>query len=218
MNREVSFSFDSEDQKDVFRTMARKRGQTLSQFARWCVFKYSQRLENLKRVTKHDQICLVRGKRKRERGHRAIHLQQEKMEGCGFVGSGRSLSINGSLPFSEKAKVCFYCGLPATEREHTIPRTILRTMSDVGIGSIVRGRKLIVSACRECNTLLGSSYQQDLKKRKRFLKTRLRKKYKSLLNTKSWAGEELKEMGPSLQSQILSGLQQKKVIKARLAW
>jgi len=40
VSREVSFSFDSEDQKDVFRTMARKRGQTLSQFVRWCAFKY----------------------------------------------------------------------------------------------------------------------------------------------------------------------------------
>jgi len=42
MSREISFSFDDEEQKDMFRNIARNRGLTLSQFVRWCVFKYQR--------------------------------------------------------------------------------------------------------------------------------------------------------------------------------
>jgi hypothetical protein len=91
-------------------------------------------------------------------------------------------------------------------------------MNDVGIGEMVRGRKLVVPACRECNALLGSSYQQDLSKRKKYLKTRLKEKYKSILQMNGWAELELDEMGFELRSHILAAIQQKRVIEARLSW
>lgn len=218
MSLQVSFSFFTDAEKQEFEVLAASRGQTLSQFCRWCAYKYSAQLGNYKRIRKHDQIHILRGERKGKRGDRAIRPLQEKVEGRGFFGSGRPLSTNISLPFSGKAKTCFYCGRPATEREHTVPRAILRAMNDVGIGEIVRGRKLVVPACRECNTLLGSSYQQDLSKRKKYLKTRLREKYKSILQMNGWTELELDEMGFELRSHILAAIQQRRLIEARLAW
>jgi hypothetical protein len=91
-------------------------------------------------------------------------------------------------------------------------------MNDVGIGEIIRGRKLVVPACRECNGLLGSSYQQDLSKRKKYLKTRLRGKYKAILQMKGWTELELDEMDSTLRSHILAAIQQRRVIEARLSW
>lgn len=40
MGKEVSFSFSSEDEKRKFQDIAKSRGQTLAQFAKWCVYKY----------------------------------------------------------------------------------------------------------------------------------------------------------------------------------
>jgi hypothetical protein len=40
MSREVQFSFSTEDEKKELEALARSRGLTLSQFARWCVYKY----------------------------------------------------------------------------------------------------------------------------------------------------------------------------------
>jgi 5-methylcytosine-specific restriction endonuclease McrA len=214
----VSFSFSDEAEKDQFEALAESRGLTLSQFARWCVYRYSRQLENCKRSQTNGQVHFFRSERGREKNDRAICSHEEKVEGCGFFGQRRSLSTYVSLPFTGKAKSCFYCGRPATEREHTVPRAILTAMKDIGIGEIVRGKKLIVPACRECNSLLGSTYQQDLAKRKRFLKARLREKYKSLLARREWTEEELEEISPNLRSQIKSDLERKRALEARLSW
>lgn len=40
MGREVSFSFDSEEERKKVEVLARKRGLRLSAFVRWCVYKY----------------------------------------------------------------------------------------------------------------------------------------------------------------------------------
>ncbi len=36
----MQFSFASDEDKREFREMAARRGLTLSQFARWCIYKY----------------------------------------------------------------------------------------------------------------------------------------------------------------------------------
>lgn len=218
MSLQVSFSFPTDAEKQEFEALAKSKGLTLSQFVRWCLYRYSTQLENCKRIRKHDQIHILRCERKGERGDSTIRPLQEKVEGRGFFGSGRPISTDVSLPFSGKTKACFYCGRPANEREHTVPRAILRAMNDVGIGEIIRGRKLVVPACRECNGLLGSSYQQDLSKRKKYLKTRLRGKYKAILQMKGWTELELDEMDSTLRSHILAAIQQRRVIEARLSW
>lgn len=40
MGREVCFSFASDEEKQEFEALAASRGQTLSQLARWCLYKY----------------------------------------------------------------------------------------------------------------------------------------------------------------------------------
>jgi hypothetical protein len=40
MSREVCFSFSTQEEKQEFTILAARRGLTLSQFCRWCVYKY----------------------------------------------------------------------------------------------------------------------------------------------------------------------------------
>jgi len=42
MSRVVQFSFASEKDKGEFKVIAGRRGLTLSQFVRWCVYKYKR--------------------------------------------------------------------------------------------------------------------------------------------------------------------------------
>jgi hypothetical protein len=113
---------------------------------------------------------------------------------------------------------CYYCGMPAMEKEHVIPVSILKTMADVGIEEILCRRKHLVRACRECNTLIGSTYQTSLAERKAFLKTRLRKRYRSVLRMKDWTEEELSELGKTLRSHVETALRLRNIVEWRLAW
>ena len=117
----------------------------------------------------------------------------------------------------ENVTPCYYCGMSAIARDHTIPRIILKSLDSVGIN--IRGRrKLIVPTCTQCNSLLGASYQKTLEKRKQILKNRLRKKYRKLLAMPDWTEKDLEPMGYSLQTTIISSLIKKEEIKRRLAW
>jgi len=40
VGKEVSFSFKDEEERDRIEALARSRGLSLSQFCRWCVYKY----------------------------------------------------------------------------------------------------------------------------------------------------------------------------------
>lgn len=63
---------------------------------------------------------------------------------------------------------------------------------------------LIVSACRECNCLLGSRPLMTLTARREFLKARYRKRYARALEAPIWTAEELAELGPGLKTAVLT--------------
>ena len=121
---------------------------------------------------------------------------------------------------SEEYEPCYYCGLPGDQIEHVIPRVVLRSLNDFPElkARFTRGRKLIVPACRECNTLLGASLQKTLQERKAYLKERLRRRYKRLLAMPVWEEYELEEMGPHLRQNIEANIKKAELIRERLAW
>lgn len=125
------------------------------------------------------------------------------------------------IPEGESKKhvpACYYCGLPASGIDHVIPRSVLRAMADVEQEAGRARRKLTVSCCAECNSLLGPTMQDTLAERKLFLKDRLRKKYHALLSIPNWNDSELSKMGRHLRNSILDGLGKRKTLKDRLAW
>lgn len=108
--------------------------------------------------------------------------------------------------------------MPASDTEHVVPQAILRAMQDVGIEEILRGRIETVRACRECNHLLGATYQKTLEERKKYLKQRLQERYRAVLAMPDWSVAALDELGPMLRKYVDHGLLLRELIKSRLRW
>ena len=117
---------------------------------------------------------------------------------------------------------CHYCGMPATSEDHVVPRAIIKTYESIAdpelLASLKRHRTLVVPACGECNSVAGATIQKTLEDRKRFIKAKLRKRHRKVLNMPDWSDEEIAELGPELQQHIRANQELKNVIKRRLAW
>ena len=75
-------------------------------------------------------------------------------------------------------QTCYYCGLSTNEKDHVIPRNMLKMIKDLDIetrNKIMGKRILIIPSCRERNSLLSASYQNSLKQRKQELKRQIKK-------------------------------------------
>ncbi len=123
--------------------------------------------------------------------------------------------------WKDDATFCYYCGLLTTEKDHVVPRMVLKMVKDLDLpvrNEIIGQRTLIVPACRECNSLLSSSYQDNLTERKRELKRRLKKRHKKLLKMPSWKEEEIDQLDPVLRQTIRASCEQKRILKMRLGW
>lgn len=117
----------------------------------------------------------------------------------------------------ENGDPCYYCGLPASSVDHVVPRAFLSAISGVDL-SVNRHRILTVPACRECNSLLGASYQGTLEERKAHLKSILKTRYRKLLSSPPWSEAELEEIGPHLREEIERNMRNRDLIEARIRW
>ncbi|GAG16814.1 unnamed protein product [marine sediment metagenome] len=120
----------------------------------------------------------------------------------------------------KEENTCYYCGMPASAVDHTIPRIILESLREFKdtLQQMTRGRKLTVPCCGECNSMLGASYQRTLEERKQELKYRLRRKYKKLLAMPYWTDEQIDEFGFHLRDYIEESARQREVVEFRLRW
>jgi hypothetical protein len=118
--------------------------------------------------------------------------------------------------------ICYYCGQPGDSIDHVIPQYVLRqlaALADVNITKdILRQRALKVWACRECNCLAGASLQDSLVERKQFIKEKLKKRYKKIIELPKWDDDELSEMGYFLRQYIENMAEFKKFILQRIAF
>ena len=117
---------------------------------------------------------------------------------------------------------CYYCGLLAWETEHTVPKSLINAAVISGdldsYFEMIRGRKLVVASCIECNRLLGKRYDPSLKARKARLKTLLRVKYRKILERPRRKDSETDDLGRTLFDYVtgLNNLEQ--LIRYRLRW
>ena len=121
-----------------------------------------------------------------------------------------------------KDKICYYCGMPASTKDHVIPKAILKTFdiqfNSESLHQYIKNRTLLVPSCRECNNLLGATIQESLTARKAYLKKKLKQRYKKVLKMPKWTEEELNQMGKNLRSSIIASMNEKELIKKRIAW
>jgi len=115
---------------------------------------------------------------------------------------------------------CYYCGVPAEEKEHTVPFSYideLKRLEDMGVAVIVP-KQILVYACRECNMLLGGNYYGTPKQRKAELKIKLAKKYRKLLTAPDWDDDEIEELDGRIREYVVIYEEAKKVTLKRLQY
>lgn len=66
--------------------------------------------------------------------------------------------------------------------------------------------------------MINDSFAPTIPERREIAHTRIRKKYKRILNYREYSEEEINEFEGMLREAVISGLEDKKVIQARLAW
>jgi len=112
---------------------------------------------------------------------------------------------------------CFYCGDIATSEDHAYPLVALRQiygLTDLPSTCLL----VIVPACHECNAILGDRVFASIYARKRYIKTRLRKRYKRLLAIPAWHPQELQALNPAFRAYVQLGLDQQERLHKRLEW
>lgn len=106
--------------------------------------------------------------------------------------------------------ICVYCGLSGSTQDHIEPKT--------WTGSAARKFVVTVPACGECNNLINDSFAPTIEERREIAHKGIRRKYKRILNYVEYSPEEIDEFEGVLKAAVISGLEDKRVIEARLHW
>lgn len=108
------------------------------------------------------------------------------------------------------AEICVYCGEMADSRDHVPPTTVA-----LRIGM----RRKVVSACRECNLLLGPRPPwYSILARRRKIAEILRRRYSKVLRIPPWTEEEIQAFGPNLERSVREGLSGQRRARRRIAF
>ena len=100
--------------------------------------------------------------------------------------------------------MCAYCGEPADNKEHVIPR------------AYVGEHRFTVPSCWECNNLAGSRIFLTFTDKRDHVRRKLERKYKKLLKMPEWDRYELAEMDGNLRQALLDAEEARKLITVRL--
>jgi hypothetical protein len=116
--------------------------------------------------------------------------------------------------------VCTYCGILADSEDHVVPRHLLERADELGLdlSKVMRMRSWIVPSCRECNSMLGGQLFATIQERRAAAHKGIRRKYASYLRIPDWSDDELDEMGPNAQREIVAGMAIRDWVRGRLRW
>lgn len=115
---------------------------------------------------------------------------------------------------------CIYCGQKAQCLDHVFP-LCFASMFDLQRPNVrkqfFQGLNLVPS-CNECNALAGKNLFYSIKEKRKFIKTKLRKKYKRHSKNVVWDDDEIKELGFNLRKFIETKQHNKKYVDYRLCF
>lgn len=116
--------------------------------------------------------------------------------------------------------VCVYCGVLADSEDHVVPRHLLSRAGELGLdlSRVMRMRTWTHPACRECNSMLSGRLFATIAERRRAAHAGIRRKYASYLRVPDWTDDELDEMGPKAQREIVAAMAIRDWVRQRLRW
>lgn len=95
---------------------------------------------------------------------------------------------------------CYYCGLLADTKDHVRPQSLGDRAAFFASSALPPD--ITVPACRECNCALGARFFRTLGDRKAWIKGRLRRRYRKLLQMPHWTDAELGRLSGMLRVHV----------------
>lgn len=123
-------------------------------------------------------------------------------------------------PFCELDK-CYYCGSETaknTQGDHIPPISWAYALGFDYLTEKENAPFLIVPCCTECNNALGDKKYFTLNKRKGFIASHLRSRYRKLRESPMWTEDDLAELDGRLEEQIRTLQDQRLLVERRIAW
>lgn len=105
-----------------------------------------------------------------------------------------------------QSHICIYCGGFAESDDH-FPSL-----------NVSKFRGWLLPACNECNDIAHTNFSFDFLSRFLFVKNRLKRKYKKILNIPDWSDDELESMSLNMKENILQSIRYKSQTQARIDW
>lgn len=114
-------------------------------------------------------------------------------------------------------ELCVYCGEPATDQDHVLPRVFRRMVEAVGM-MYTRDLPDTVWACHECNLIAGANVFHTFEEKRTYIQRRLYAKYKDLLECSDWTDIDYSSCGYILRTYIKTQQVKVKALRRRLAY
>lgn len=115
-----------------------------------------------------------------------------------------------------QAENCIYCGVRATCHDHFVPISLVAILAETKI--LKQFKMLLVPSCGECNQMAGDAIFKTVAAKRRFIKTKISKKYERIISMPHWSGSDLEKMSWIMQEHIKSGLRMKRFISQRISY
>lgn len=118
-------------------------------------------------------------------------------------------------PWGRIGEACTYCGMPSDTMDH-VPA--LSTVSMIRATEIETGRMIKVPACRECNSLLGTTTAHSIVERRAIVREKLTARYRKYLNMPKWDEDDFEDVSPEMAKFIRASSVIAEQVKARTRW
>lgn len=113
------------------------------------------------------------------------------------------LGLDAAIDKVRELGACAYCGEPASELEHVVPRC-------AGLPTWT------VPACSDCNNLAAGGVFESFRAKRDFIREAIRRRHAKVLRTPEWDEDELAELGPALRASTAAYTAARAVVLSRL--
>lgn len=126
---------------------------------------------------------------------------------------------HGCMTAAAQAERCEYCGEPAQDKDHVVPRAFRRAMDGTReLFALLERMPDTVDACHECNMLAGSDVFDSLDEKRAAVHAKLERRYRRLLTMPTWDDDELGELSGRLRETVEAAEHTRRIVIARLSW
>jgi len=112
---------------------------------------------------------------------------------------------------------CAYCGEYATQREHLVPFSFLRSKTSKGTPND-NFWTWILPSCKECNAIAFDQVFETAEAKRCFIQERLAGRYQDDLESPEWSEKDLQDLGPALEQYVMACQARSYITRSRVSY